>query len=124
MKMPSFADAANLEIRKDPEPDPIPDDISLMELADRVVRGKLKLGAQQMRLLIELLPYHAPKLMAVATMSEGSFGRLLDDAIERSNRSMKLIEAKPEPISEPVNGDPLQHDPSEMKGPMAKLERY
>jgi hypothetical protein len=119
MKLPSFADAANLEIRKDPEPDPIPDDISLMELADRVVRGKLKLGAQQMRLLIELLPYHAPKLMAVANVTEGSFAKMLDAAIARSQP--KLLELKPEAPSEP---EPTEHSASELKGPMSQLRRW
>jgi hypothetical protein len=42
-------------------------DIPLLEFADSVVRGKMKLSPPQMRLLIELLPYHAPRLTAVAT---------------------------------------------------------
>jgi hypothetical protein len=78
-------------------PTAIPDDIPLLELADSVVRGKMKLSPPQMRLLIELLPYHAPKLTAVATTAiEGhSFAELLDKAIERSQRPLKLIEARP-----------------------------
>jgi hypothetical protein len=71
------------------------------------VRGKLKLGAQQMRLLIELLPYHAPKLMAVANVTEGSFARMLDRAIEvRDENAMKLIEAKPEPVESEAQFEP------------------
>ena len=94
----------------------IPDHIPLMQIADMVVRGKLKLSQPQMRLLIELLPYHAPKLTAVATTSldGGSFAALLDKAIERSRAPLKLIEA------EPVE----QHPPEEMKGPMKGLRRY
>ena len=46
--------------------DPIPDDISITELAEDVVRGKRKRSQPQMRMLIELLPYYAPKLTAVA----------------------------------------------------------
>ena len=46
--------------------DPIPDHISITELAEDVVRGKRKLSQPQMRMLIELLPYYAPKLTAVA----------------------------------------------------------
>ena len=42
----------------------IPDDIPLMELADKVVRGKVQLSPQQQRMLIEMLPYIAPKLSA------------------------------------------------------------
>jgi hypothetical protein len=37
-------------------PTAISDDIPLDEIADKVVRGKLKLSPPQMRLLIELLP--------------------------------------------------------------------
>ena len=71
----------------------IPDDIPIMELADAVVRGKMKLSSPQMRLLIELLPYHAPKLTAVASaeLDGRSFAALLDKAIERSNGA-RLIE--------------------------------
>ena len=46
--------------------DAIPDDISITELAEDVVRGKRRLSQPQMRMLIELLPYYAPKLTAVA----------------------------------------------------------
>jgi len=38
--------------------DLIPDDIPIPELAEQVVRGKVKLTAQQMRMLVELLPYY------------------------------------------------------------------
>jgi hypothetical protein len=53
----------------------IPDNIPLMELADRVVRGKLKLSPPQQRMLIEMLPYIAPKLSAtaIATMDGKTF---------------------------------------------------
>src|SRR5215831_10665071 len=91
----------------------IPDDVPLLEIADMVVRGKVKLSQQQARVLIELLPYHAPKLTAVATaaLDGHSFADLLDRAIERSH-GMKLIEAQPVP-----------HPASELKGPMARLRR-
>src|SRR6516164_2293575 len=92
----------------------IPDDIPLLELADMVIRGKLKLSPPQMRLLIELLPYHAPKLMAVGVMNGDSFAAQLDRAIERNQRrEMKLIDAKP---VEP-------HPADELKGPLARLRR-
>jgi hypothetical protein len=97
----------------------IPDDIPLMEIADRVVRGKLKLSREQMRLLIELLPYHAPKLMAVANVTEGSFAKLLDAAIARSQP--KLIELHAEA---PIEPEPTEHSASELKGPMSQLRKY
>jgi hypothetical protein len=90
----------------------IPDDIPLDEIADDVVRGKRTLTPPQMRLLIELLPYHRPKLLAVGVMGNDSFGAQLDRAIERNQkREMKLIDAKP---VEP-------HPASELKGNFARL---
>jgi len=78
----------------------IPDGMTLVELADAVVRGKLKLTGQQMRLLIELLPYHLPKLSAVAvghfTGQDFDFAAQLDRAVQRSAAGppLKLIEAQ------------------------------
>jgi hypothetical protein len=66
MRLPSFANPRNLVIEDEPELEPIPDDIPITELAEQVVRGKVKLSRSQMRMLIELLPYYAPKLTAVA----------------------------------------------------------
>jgi hypothetical protein len=69
-----------------------------LDLADAVVRGKAKLSAQQMRLLIELLPYHLPKLSAVAVghFNGQDFAAQLDRAIQRSAAGppLKLIEAQ------------------------------
>jgi hypothetical protein len=96
-------------------PTAIPDDVPLEDIANDVVRGKLKLTPPQMRLLIELLPYYRPKLTAVAHY-QGSFAEALEQAIERrANRPPPslLIEAKP---VEP-------HPASELKGPFARLRR-
>ena len=97
----------------------IPDDIPLLELADSVVRGKMELSPPQMRLLIELLPYHAPKLTAVATaaLDGNSFGELLDRAIARVERS------KQPPPPKMIDVTPVPHPASELKGPMARLRR-
>jgi hypothetical protein len=69
-----------------------------LDLADAVVRGKAKLSAQQMRLLIELLPCHSPKLSAVAVghFNGQDFAAQLDRAIHRSAAGppLKLIEAQ------------------------------
>ena len=57
--------------------------------------GKRVLSPPQMRMLIELLPYYAPKLTAVAVgwqKGEDFYSRL-DRAVEASERA-KLIEAK------------------------------
>ena len=92
----------------------LPDDIPLLELADSVVRGKMKLSPPQMRLLIELLPYHAPKLMAVGTaeLNGNSFAELLDKAIERSQR--KMIDVTPNPVQ--------PHPADKLKGPMPRMK--
>ena len=70
----------------------IPDDVPLMELADRVVRGKIKLSPPQQRMLIEMLPYIAPKLSATAitTMNGQSFAEALDRCIARSKAPLAL----------------------------------
>jgi hypothetical protein len=75
----------------------IPDDIPLLELADQVVRGKVKLSSQQMRMVIEMLPFIAPKLSAVGFVRDAdTFASRLERATERSNKvrkePMRLIE--------------------------------
>src|SRR6516162_6292880 len=69
--------------------DAIPDDISITELAEDVVRGKRKLSQPQLRMLIELLPYYAPKLTAIAYghMKDRDFAVRLDRAIERQDKT-------------------------------------
>jgi hypothetical protein len=78
--------------------EPIPDNISLAELAEQVVRGKVKLTPAQQRMLIELLPFHMPKLSAVGVghLTNDTFAERLDRAIRASERAklVKLIEAK------------------------------
>jgi hypothetical protein len=88
----------------------IPDDIPLMELADRVVRGKMKLSPPQQRMLIEMLPYIAPKLSAtaIATMDGKSFAEALERAIERSKSPPRL------------NGPVEQLPASELKKPFVR----
>ena len=75
--------------------DQIPDNIPLSELAEQVVRGEVKLSQSQLRMLIELLPFHLPKLSAVALgrLTGEDFATRLDRAVEASNRA-KLIESR------------------------------
>jgi hypothetical protein len=75
--------------------EPIPDNISLAELAKQVVRGKVKLSREQMRMLIELLPFYMPKLSSVALgyLDAIDFASRLDRAIDRRNNA-KLIEGR------------------------------
>ena len=96
-------------------PTAIPDDVPLEDIANSVVRGKLKLSPPQMRLLIELLPYYRPKLTAVAHY-QGSFAEALEKAIERrANRPppSKLIEGRATEV----------HPASELKGNFARPRR-
>ena len=95
MRLPSFANPANLLVHEDPELEVIPDDVPLVELAEQVVRGKVKLSRSQMRMLIELLPYYAPKLTAVAVgyLKGQDFYTRLDRAVDRSEKA-RLIEAR------------------------------
>ena len=74
--------------------DPIPDDISITELAEDVVRGKRRLSQPQMRMLIELLPYYAPKLTAVAVgwQKGEDFYTRLDRALNASEKARLIIE--------------------------------
>jgi hypothetical protein len=73
----------------------IPDNIPLSELAEQVVRGKVKLSPPQLRMLIELLPFHLPKLSAVGVgyLTNDTFAERLDRAIEASNRA-KIIDGR------------------------------
>jgi len=95
MRLPRFADPANLVTPKEPEAEPIPDDIPILELAEQVVRGKRKLSREQMRMLIELLPYYAPKLTAIAVgaLNGQDFYNRLERAILRSERA-RLIDGR------------------------------
>jgi hypothetical protein len=95
MKEPSPLEKIEAHQKRIDDAQIIPDDVPLLEIADSVVRGKRKLSQQQSRMLIEVLPYVAPKLMAVAHFN-GNDADLLDKALER--RSMKLIEVTPVPM--------------------------
>jgi hypothetical protein len=70
-------------------------ELPIAELAEQVVRGKVKLTPPQMRMLIELLPFHMPKLSAVGVgyLNDNTFAQRLDRAIDRSER-VKLIEGR------------------------------
>jgi hypothetical protein len=117
-RLPSFADPKNLVEQPVPVAETIPDDMSLIEIAYAVVRGKLKLSQQQLVVLKELLPTVLPKLTAVATtfVDGKDFASMLDRAIERSQP--KLIELQPEPVNSPE-----PHSAEELKAPMPKLRR-
>jgi hypothetical protein len=101
LRLPSFAYSENLKVPEEPQLDPIPDDVSIPELAEQVARGKRKVTAQQMRMLVELLPYYSPKLTAVAVghLNSQDFYSRLDRAVERSERA-RLIDARAVQVDE------------------------
>jgi hypothetical protein len=103
MRLPSFAYPENLKVPEEPKAEPIPDNIPLSELAEQVVRGKVKLSPPQLRMLIELLPFHLPKLSAVSHgwRTGEDFATLLDRRIEASNRA-KLIDGR---VIDGLSGD-------------------
>jgi hypothetical protein len=84
----------------------IPDDVPLLELADQVVRGKVKLSAQQMRMLIEMLPFVAPKLSAVGFVRDAdTFAARLEKCINRSEK----VKREPQRLIEDMRGrDPRE----------------
>ncbi len=94
MRLPYFADPANLVTPEEPEQPTLPKDIRALELLQMVYRGEIKATPQQMRAAIEALPFEAPKLSAVAVghLTGEDFYNRLERAIERSNG--KLIEAQ------------------------------
>ena len=96
--MTEFVDLSSKQILVEDEV--IPDDIPLMELADKVVRGKVKLAQQQLRMLIEMLPYIAPKLSAtaIATMDGKTFAEALDRARSKSGGATS-VEVLKKPMS-------------------------
>ena len=96
-KVRAVLDQIEAEQRQSTDCDAIPNNIPLAELAEQVVRGRVKLSPPQLRMLIELLPFHLPKLSAVAVgrLSGEDFASRLDravDASEEAKRFTKLIE--------------------------------
>jgi hypothetical protein len=91
----------------------LPEDIMALPLLQMAYRGQVKLTPQQIRAAIEALPFENPKVSAVAIshMSDKSFAAALERAIERSRQPS------------PLQGPNIEHDPEELKGPMARLER-
>jgi hypothetical protein len=78
------------------------DAITAHELLQGIYRNEEVPLPVRMRAAIESLPFEVPKLSAVASafMDNQSFGALLDKAIERSSRPLKLVEAQAVPTAE------------------------
>jgi hypothetical protein len=94
-KVRAVLDQIEAEQRRAQSVTDIPDNIPIPELAEQVVRGKVKLTPAQQRMLIELLPFYMPKLSSVAMgfLTANDFASRLERAVDRSERA-KLIEAR------------------------------
>ena len=92
----------------------LPDDMDLWDVAVAVVRGKLMLSPQQMRMLIEMFPYFRPKLSAtaIASIDGQTFAEALERCIERSQSPPRL------------NGPVEPLPPQELKQPMSRYRRF
>jgi hypothetical protein len=91
-KIAAVLDQIEAEQRQQLDASDIPDNIPLAELAEQVVRGKVKLSPSQLRMLIELLPFHLPKLSAVGVgyLQNNTFAERLDRAINRSEAAQRF----------------------------------
>jgi hypothetical protein len=110
--LPSFAYEENLVTEDDPPKEAVPDNITMPELVDGVIRGKYQLSPMQLRVLVAWMPHFAPKLAATAhVMVEGDFAQRLDRAIERSKSPPQL------------NGKVQEIDASELSKPFPRNYR-
>jgi hypothetical protein len=107
VRMPSFAEVAELERRAEGKVVELPEGIGAHQILQMEYRGQIVLTHGQRRAAEVCLPFESPKLGAVATtsMNADDFASMLDRAIERSG--MKQIEhqpasAPPSPPSSPV----------------------
>ena len=91
MAMPAFADPANLTVEEEPA---IPDDITMVELVDGVIRGKWKLSPSQLRVLVAWMPHFAPKLGVTVNVTR-SLADALDREIEALNRCIARSSSPP-----------------------------
>jgi hypothetical protein len=77
--------------------------VTPLEFLEAVYENEQLPLSVRMRAAIEAAPYMHPKLTAQANLHfDGSFAQLLDKAIERSQRPLKLIEAQPVP-TQPID---------------------
>jgi len=97
----------------------IPDDIPLPMIADQVVRGKRQLSRDQMRLLIELLPYYLQKLPTSHNVRLDFAGELEKATIERAWERSFGAKA---PLL--INGPTPELPAEELKKPMQSFRRF
>ena len=92
------------------QPPPVPKGIRALGLLQMVYRGEITLSQQQIRAAIEALPFESRKLTAIGVGHYEGIAELLDKAIERSQRPLKLIEAKLVEPHQPPNSNARWRD--------------
>ena len=97
VRLPSFADPANLVRQEEQQEPTLPDDVGALRLLQMVYRGEVKVSPQQMRAAIEALPFEAPKLQSVGVgyIDGTAFADRLERALRRSDGA-RLIEGRAE----------------------------
>lgn len=95
----------------------VPDNITMPELVDGVIRGKYKLDPSQLRVLVAWMPHFAPKLSATANVTvDGSFAERLERCLARS-QSVPML-----------NGPAIDHEPlvqaADLKKPFQSFRRF
>jgi hypothetical protein len=116
IKMPSFADPANLVVADDPPKVTEPLDLDALRYLQAVYRGEIEAEGARMRAAIAALPFETPKLSVVASVNDPeAFALRLERAIQRSGVSL-VIEHQPRQVLEPP-------PPSDVSGPMSGTDR-
>jgi hypothetical protein len=94
-----------------------PEGETSLQLLQTVYRDRKQPLNVRVRCAVEALAHEYPRVSAVAvtSMSGQSFAEALDRAIKRSEQ--------PLPLPAPDAPKTIEHDASELRGPMARLER-
>jgi hypothetical protein len=113
--MLTTVDAALAELEEEPLG---PEGESSLQLMQNVYRDRRQPLAMRVRCAVEAAPYENSKRLAVA---HGHFnGKTYAEALEAE---LRAIERSKKPLPLPGPGPVIEHDPEELKGPMARLDR-
>jgi hypothetical protein len=118
MRMPRFADPANLVIADDPPPKVTKVlELDALSYLQMVYRGQIEAEGPRMRAAMACLQFETPKLAVVASVNDPkSFAEKLERCIARSGIRPLMLEAKViEHQSKPQPGD--------VTGPMTGTDR-
>jgi hypothetical protein len=98
IRMPSFADPANLVIADDPPKVTKVLELDALRYLQAVYRGQIQAEGPRMRAAMACLPFETPKLSVVASVNDpAAFADRLERAIARSGVRPLMIEHDPKP---------------------------